>query len=152
MFTNKVFELIKKYEGFSAVPYICPAGYYTIGYGRILSQDEIKNLSNIRTTKEQEEIWLRKKVFYDYLTIFPWIKVFLHPYCWDAILSLVYNIGTYRFKASTLLRKINHKEFSEAGNQFLRWIYVGGKPLKGLIKRREEERALFMEGIKCLMQ
>ncbi len=149
-FTHYALSLIKEFEGFSAKPYICPAGYWTIGYGRLLTEEEIKNKDKIRTTKEAEEEWLFKRLMSDYLFLKKFVRTFLHPYCWDAILSLNYNIGSKRFLASTLLRKINSNRLLEAGEEFSRWVYAGGKKLPGLIRRRQKEREHFLTGVRYL--
>lgn len=152
MFSYKAVELIKEFEGFSKRPYLCPAGYWTIGYGRVLTPEEIAIKDKLITTEEAETIYVIKKLFLDYRIISPFVRRSLHYLSWDAIMSLVYNIGTKRFLASTLLRKINYNQLEEAGDQFLRWIYAGGKVLPGLVKRRKKEREIFLEGVKCLMQ
>ncbi|MCX8041627.1 MAG: lysozyme, partial [Thermodesulfobacteriaceae bacterium] len=76
----------------------------------------------------------------------PLIKVSIHPYMFDALLSFTFNVGVYAFKASTLRRRVNAKEWKEAANQFLRWVYARGRKLPGLVKRRQEERKLFLLG------
>lgn len=61
-----------------------------------------------------------------------------------ALVSFVYNLGEGRLEESTLLRMYRDGNIGGAGNQFLRWHYANGKSLKGLIRRREAERALFL--------
>ena len=60
-----------------------------------------------------------------------------------AILSLVYNIGMGNFRTSTLLRELNAGRIKHASEQFSHWIYVKKQPNKGLMNRREKERAVF---------
>lgn len=150
MLTERCFKLIKKYEGLRLKPYICPAGYWTIGYGKVITKEQAIQLSK-GITKEQAEEWLKQEVYKIFYTIFPWIYVSLHPYCWDAITSFSYNVGCYAFKASSLRKKINRKEFYEASNEFLKWVYGGGRKLRGLEIRRKEERELFLEGVKLTL-
>lgn len=151
MFTERCINLIKKYEGFSPKPYICPAGYVTIGYGQVLGPKEtLHKFKDLRITEKEATEFLYKKVFADYVIIKPWIRVKMHPYMWDAILSFVYNVGTGKFRASTLRRKINSAMFYDAANEFMKWVYAGGKVLKGLVRRRTEEKELFLEGVALL--
>lgn len=61
-----------------------------------------------------------------------------------ALVSFVYNLGEGRLEESTLLRKFRDGNVAGAGQEFLRWTMAGGKHLKGLVRRREAERALFL--------
>ena len=58
---------------------------------------------------------------------------------YDAYISLSYNIGANAFCKSTLVKKLNQGQYTEACNQILRWDKYQGKPLAGLTKRRQEE-------------
>lgn len=63
----------------------------------------------------------------------------------DALVSLVYNIGETAFSNSTLLKKLNAKDYQGAADQFPRWNKGGGQVLKGLVRRRADERDLFLK-------
>jgi lysozyme len=63
----------------------------------------------------------------------------------DALVSLAYNIGTNAFKTSTLVKYLNALDFKAAADEFLKWNRGGGKVMKGLVRRRETERALFLK-------
>ena len=63
----------------------------------------------------------------------------------DALVSLTYNIGSGAFNNSTLLKKLNKGDYQGAADQFLVWNKAGGKVMKGLVRRREAERALFLK-------
>jgi lysozyme len=63
----------------------------------------------------------------------------------DALVSLAYNIGTNAFKTSTLVKYLNALDYKAAADQFLVWNKAGGSVLKGLVRRREAERALFLK-------
>jgi lysozyme len=142
--TKKCVELVKKYEGFRAVPYLCPAGYPTVGYGHVITKGEILQYP---MSKEFAEQLLLQDLIKTEMLIRPMIKVDIHPYMLDALVSFSFNVGAYAFKSSTLRKKLNSGEWYECAEQFLRWIYAGGKKLTGLIKRRQEERELFLEGV-----
>lgn len=61
-----------------------------------------------------------------------------------ALVSWVYNLGENRLEESTLLRKLRDGNVTGAGQEFLRWTYAGGRQMRGLVRRREAERALFL--------
>ena len=72
------------------------------------------------------------------------VKVQLNQNQFDALTSFTFNLGSGNLKRSTLLKKVNAMAFDDAGYEFLKWIYAGGKPLEGLIRRRRAERLLFV--------
>jgi lysozyme len=149
MITEKCFSLIKEFEGKRLKPYLCPAGYWTIGYGHVLVKDEVTAFKD-GITEEQAETLLYEDVYKTYFMIFPLVTVYLHHYCWDALVSFSFNVGVYAFRASSLRKKINRAEFYSAAEEFLKWVFAGGKKLKGLVRRRQQERDLFLEGVKLL--
>jgi len=63
----------------------------------------------------------------------------------DSLVSLVFNIGIGAFQRSTLLKKLNDSDYEGAQAEFARWVYAGGRRLKGLERRREAEAKLFGE-------
>lgn len=151
MFSEQCIRLIKKYEGFSSVPYLCPAGYWTVGYGTVVREEDVEKYKESPITKEQGEILLIENLTKMFKIVRPMLKnVRMETDMWDAIMSFVYNVGTYAFYRSTLRRKLLREEYFEAGDEFRRWVYVGGRKLIGLVRRREEERRLFLEGVKKL--
>ena len=74
------------------------------------------------------------------------VKVPLHQYEYDAFLSLAYNIGEGAFCGSTLVQTLNAGDYAEACAQILRWNKVGGRVVRGLTLRREQEYKLCMKG------
>ena len=73
------------------------------------------------------------------------VKVQLTQNQYNALVSLAYNIGTYAFSKSTLLRKLNVGDYEGAAEQFLRWCYDNGKKVQGLLNRRVLEKELFLK-------
>lgn len=65
-----------------------------------------------------------------------------HPEALCAIADFAYNLGTARYKASTLRRKIDAEDWDGAEEQINRWVFGGGKRLPGLVLRRAAEAAL----------
>ncbi len=131
--------LIKKYEGCRLKAYKCPAGVLTIGYGHtnnvrlddVLTQDEAEKLLDIDIKIKEKEL---NKL----------IKVPVTQNQYDALISFVFNLGVGNLKKSTLLRLLNQKNYKGAAQQFDRWVYAGNKVLAGLVKRRAEEKELFL--------
>jgi lysozyme len=138
-------ELLKESEGRKLKAYLCPVGVWTIGYGDT-GPDVVKGL--VITKEEAEERFEKRLVeFEGYVN--KWVKVVINQNQFDALVSLVYNVGPANFKASTLLRLLNLTHYEGAADQFLRWNKgrVNGKlvVLNGLTIRREKERKLFLE-------
>ena len=143
--SSKGLELIKEFEGFSANAYLCQAKIPTIGYGNTFWQDgrKVRLGEQISKTKALELLeFVANKDFAN--KIFPLIKVEVNQNQFDAMTSLAYNIGVGAFSNSTLLKRVNAKDFIGAGNEFLKWDKSGGKPLLGLTRRRQREKELFL--------
>lgn len=62
----------------------------------------------------------------------------------DALVDFAYNCGTYNLASSTLLRLLNDLDYGGASNEFGKWINSGGHPMKGLERRREADRLVFL--------
>lgn len=67
----------------------------------------------------------------------------LTQYQFDAMVDFAFNVGCGAFQKSTLLRKVNDGDVAGASAEFPKWIYVGRKPNRGLVKRRIDERRMF---------
>lgn len=143
MRTNNI-DTIKEHEGLRLVAYLDSVGVWTIGYGDT-GPDVVKGLT---ITKEEAEKRLRKRLveFEGYINTY--VKVPLKQHQFDALVSLVYNIGPANFKTSTLLKKLNAGDYVGAADQFLVWNKgrVDGKlvVIKGLANRRAKERKQFL--------
>lgn len=138
-------DLIKKYEGLSLKPYRCPAGYPTIGYGLRFYPDgrEVK-MSDEPVSLDKAEAYLR-----DYIirNVIPKIEdLDPTPSQTEALVSLIYNIGWGAFAKSKCYKAIKAKDYGTAFKEW-NWISANGKVLKGLIKRRTEEKYLFFKDI-----
>lgn len=132
-------ELIKKFEGFKATPYICPGGKLTIGYGKVIKEGEYTSI-----TKDQAESLLRSTVSSFERSLQKYVKVPLNQNQYDALVSFIYNVGAGNFSKSTLVKLLNSGDYDGAANEFLKWVKSDGKVLRGLQRRREEEKALFL--------
>ena len=139
--SQKGLDLIKKFEGFSDKEYICPAGKATIGYGHAILASE--SFEEPMTRKEAEDL-LKKDLEPRQKSLNSFLKVNINQNQFDALISLIYNIGTGNFQKSTLLKFVNDRLFDKVPDQFRRWSYVNGKISKGLANRREEEIKLWL--------
>lgn len=135
---NKAGRLIAEFEGFSSTVYRCQAGVPTIGFGHTRGVVDGQTI-----TKEDALRLLMSELSTLQKALASVIHVDVTEGQFVAILSLVYNIGMWKFRTSTLLRELNKENFVNAGNEFARWIYVKKQPNEGLMKRREKEREVF---------
>ena len=137
-------DLAKRFEGFHRVPrvdpgrahpYVCPAGYWTIGYGHLCDP------KHLPITEGEAEGYLAA----DLMTA---LKATLR-YCpvlatepegrLAAIVDFTFNLGAGRLQTSTLRRRINQREWVAAATELRRWVYGGGRVIAGLIRRRDAE-------------
>jgi lysozyme len=140
-------ELCKKWEGFSAKPYICPAGYPTIGYGTVYKPNGTKvTLSDSPISQETAEAWLRQEITHNYMAgVLKASPILLqNTQLLAAITDFAYNLGTARYRASTLKRRVDANDLEGCAIELRKWVYGGGKKLRGLVLRREDEIALFV--------
>ena len=135
-------NLIKRFEGFSKTVYICPAGYPTIGYGHVVLDQEIQSFAE-GMSEEQATDLLRQDVAIAEHAVVRHINVPLSDGQFDALVSFTFNLGSGALQRSTLRRKLNRLEYKLAANEFSRWVWAGGKRLKGLVRRRQAEAELF---------
>jgi lysozyme len=137
-------ELIKKYEGFRSIAYLCPANVWTIGYGntRYVNGNKVKKGDKI--TEEEAQQLLDYFVVSFAQGLKKAVKVELNQHQFNALLSFVYNIGLNKFMSSTMCKLINENKLDEAANEFDKWNKSNGVVLNGLVKRREEEKKLFL--------
>lgn len=134
--TDEGLEIIMHHEGFVPEVYLCPAAIPTIGYGHVVLPHE--NFDE-GITKEQGMEILRNDVEIAERAVARLIKVPLEDEQFDALVSFTFNLGSGSLQTSTLRQKVNRQEHDLAPDQFRRWVYAGGRKLKGLVRRREDE-------------
>ncbi|MDX1251135.1 MAG: lysozyme [Gammaproteobacteria bacterium] len=138
-------NLAKRFEGFHRVPksdplrrahpYICPAGFWTVGYGHLCDP------MHPPITETEAEAYLAHDLqsalaatlrYCPVLATEPETRL-------AAIVDFTFNLGAGRLQASTLRRRINQRDWVAVANELRRWIYGGGKVLPGLVARRDAE-------------
>jgi lysozyme len=135
-------NLIKEFESFEPHPYVCPAGKLTIGYGHVIKPDE--QFDDL--TEQEASSLLAKDLTPREEAVHRQVHVKLSQPQFDALVSFVYNVGEGAFAMSTLLHKLNNRDYLGAAGEFRRWKYGGGKELPGLVRRRRREEELFLSG------
>jgi lysozyme len=145
--SKQCFELIKKYEGYSGIAYLCPSKVPTIGWGSTMydNGDPVKIGDVISKARAEDLLNYEVRHFSDKINR---LELGLNQNQFDAIVSLVYNIGIHAFRKSTILRLISQNPNSlDIAVQFGRWVYGGGKMLPGLVKRRADEMEMYYKPI-----
>lgn len=137
-------ELCRHFEGFRSKPYICPAGYPTIGYGTVFKPDGTRvTMEDSPITKQVAEDWLIQELRNNYIAgVLKASPILIsYPEALGAIGDFAYNLGVPRYRSSTLRRKINAGDWAAAKEQLMRWTKAGGRELPGLVRRRKAEAA-----------
>ena len=149
-------DMIKHHEGVRYKPYRCPARLWTVGVGHVLYPDQgrlpLDQRDAFPLKAEDNRVFSGAEVdgilsadlirFEAGITkLFP---VVLTPGQNDALVSFGFNLGLGGVQRSTLRQKVLRGEIEEAADEFLKFTRGGGKILPGLVKRRQDERALFL--------
>lgn len=138
-------NLIKSFEGFRTKAYDDGVGVWTIGYGTIKYPNGVRVKKGDTCTAQQAEEYLKNDLVKFENAINRLVKVSLTQNQFDALASFTYNLGETNLSSSTLLRKLNAKDYLGAANEFPKWNKAGGRVLPGLVKRRDSERGLFLK-------
>ena len=141
--TQNGINLIKRFEGFEPEIYIDAAGYPTIGYGHLLLPGEAELFKN-GISEAAGEALLIKDVLRTEQAVLRLIKVPLTDGQFDALVSFTFNLGSGALQRSTLRRKVNRQEHHEVPHQLMRWVWAGGRKLRGLVRRRKAEVDIYI--------
>lgn len=138
--SQKGIELVAKYEGCRLTAYKCPAGVWTIGYGHTEGVKEGDTLPSEEAAKELLGKDLKKYANYVNACVQKgMIKFPLNQNQFDALTSFTYNCGN-----GNLQKLVSGRDAATIADKLPLYNKGGGKVLKGLVRRREEERALFL--------
>lgn len=133
-------DLIKSFEGFRSVAYLCPANVLTIGYG---------HTKTVKIGQKITELQAEKLLLDDLATAENYVnslKLNINQNQFDALVSFVFNCGSGNFAKSTLLKMIRVNPNSDNIRfEFSRWNKGGGKVLGGLTRRRKAESDLYFK-------
>ncbi len=139
--TEDGLRLIRRFEGFSALPYLCPAGYLTVGYGHLVRNPQAFKQP---ITEDEATEMLVVDIETTARAVLRLISVSLTDGQFDALVSFTFNLGAGALQRSTLRRKVNREDHDDVPTEFAKWIWAGGKKQKGLIRRREAEAVLYI--------
>jgi lysozyme len=131
--------LARPFEGLRLAPYICPAGYPTIGYGTVWKPDGTRvTMQDAPITRETAEAWLLHEMRHTYVAgvLRATPNLIEHPPILGALGDFAYNTGVPRYRASTLRKRAAAEDWPGAIEQLGRWVYGGGRKLPGLVRRR----------------
>lgn len=137
--------LCRRFEGFRAKPYICPAGYPTIGYGTVWKPDGTQvTMADAPVSVELANKWLVSELRNNYMAgvLKASPRLIANPRALAAMTDFAYNLGVARYRASTLRKRVNEDDFEGAKVELQKWVRGGGKVLPGLVRRRQAEAAL----------
>ena len=137
-------ELAKRFEGLHRVPkndpgrahpYVCPAGYHTIGFGHLCKPDHppiTEAEAEVHLAQDPMTALTATLRYCPVLTAEPEGRL-------AAIADFIFNFGAGRLQTSTLRRRINQRDWPNAAQGLRRWVYGGGNVLPGLVARRKAE-------------
>lgn len=142
-------DLIRSFEGLFLEAYLCPAGVWTIGYGHtgISHNDGTVRRGRILADEHEAEQLLRL----DLQTVADGLQKLLlsrpreemNDNQFGALVSFAFNLGLGNLSKSTLLQRVNSRDYLGAVAEFPKWNLANKKPLRGLTRRRLSEAALF---------
>ncbi len=138
-------DIIKKYEGFRAKPYLCPSGIPTIGYGNTYypNGNKVKLTDASITEARASELLLAVLGKYE-AAVNRYAQKPINQNQFDALTSFTYNLGMQNLRISTLMKKLNiNPNDPTIKDEFLKWTRSNGVVLAGLKKRRAEEAQLY---------
>jgi len=131
-----------EFEGCKLTAYLCPANIWTIGWGntKIPGKPVTKGMTCTREEADEEFLIDTQD---SQKAVNRLVKVALTQGQFNALVDFVFNLGAGRLKVSTLRKKINAGVWDEIPGELNKWVYGGGRKLKGLVLRRQAESAYF---------
>lgn len=137
-------DLICSFEGKRLTAYDDGVGVWTIGFGTTVYPNGIRVKKGDICTEAQAKAYMTYDLKKFESAVNNAVTVPLNQNQFDALVSLVYNIGTNAFKNSTLVKKLNAGDYRGAADQFDVWVNAGGKRMQGLVNRRAKEKEVFL--------
>jgi lysozyme len=157
MISKKALDMIKHHEGVKLKPYRCPAKLWTVGVGHVIDPNhakipleersylEIPDGWNRLFTMEEVDAILQKDLDRFVAGVLRYCPSSVNNQGWlDSLVSFSFNLGLGTIQRSTLRQKHNRGDYKGAAEEFLKYTKAGGKVLKGLVNRRNDERALYL--------
>ena len=136
-------NFIASQESFRASPYKDIAGNLTIGYGHFIKPGE--KFTVLTEAAAKHLLFLDAETAMNCVNKAVNVKLTQNQF--NALVDFTYNLGCGALNDSTLLKLLNQGEYTQASEQFGRWVYAGGKKIPDLIRRRGLEQKMFDEGM-----
>jgi lysozyme len=154
--STKCLHMIEHHEGVRFKPYQCPAKLWTIGVGHVLYPNQgkmpIDQRGNFPLAQEDNRAFSKDEVNAILRADLARFEKGVATYCpvpltqgqFDALVSFSFNVGLGTLQRSTMRQKVIRGDMEGAAEELLKYCMAGGKVLRGLQKRRIDERALFL--------
>lgn len=161
--------MMAHHEGIRLKPYLCPAHMWTLGIGSVLHPEQIK-LPMVRKNgyegplrkdfplgdqyrrkfgkEEVMDLFEKDLVRFERGVIRLCPRVLGNQAAFDALVSLSFNIGLGNLQRSSIRMRLNRGDYLGAAEAFMMWTKAGGRVLPGLLRRRADEKALFLTGFR----
>lgn len=156
--SKQALDMIKHHEGVRLKPYRCPARLWTVGVGHVIVPDHAKTPFDERLNLKLPKEWNRQLTMEEVDAILQAdLKRFeagVRKLCpanlsqsrLDALVSFSFNVGLGNLQRSSIRMRHNRGDFAGAADEFMKWTKAAGKVLPGLVKRRTDERNLYLKG------
>jgi lysozyme len=141
--TEEGLALIRRFEGFRAGAYRCPAGVWTIGYGHTAAAGPPEVKPGMRVSEAGARAILARDVERFAAEVRAALTREITPAQFSALVSFAYNVGASAFRRSSVLRAVNTGDFAAVPERLKLWVKADGRVLPGLVRRREAEAVLF---------
>ena len=139
--------MLKHHEGVRCKPYRDCVGLWTVGVGHLIGDGKsLPDEWNKTFTMEEVDALLRKDLGRFERGVQKFCPVPLKQGEFDALVSFSFNLGLGVLQRSTLRQKILRGDKTGASEEILKYNKAGGKIVKGLVTRRNDEYQLFLRG------
>lgn len=142
--TEEGLALIRRFEGFRARAYRCPAGVWTIGYGHTTQAGPPRVAAGMEITEAEARDVLARDVARFARAVERALTRELSPQQFSALVSFAFNVGEGAFARSSVLAAVNEGNFAAVPERLNRWVKADGRTLRGLVRRRAAEGELFL--------
>jgi lysozyme len=144
--SDRGLDLIKQFEGLELEAYQDIVGVWTIGYGHTSMAGPPDVVPGMEISEREATQILKRDLDQYESAVKKAVKVNITQNMFDALTSITYNIGVNGMKSSTFSKRLNNKDYIGAAEAMKWWNKAGGEVVTGLVRRRNAEAALFLEG------
>lgn len=144
--SDNCIKMIKHHEGVRLKPYKDPIGLWTVGVGHLIGDGKSLPIEWFRTfTMDEVDELLKKDLAKFERGVLRLCPNHLTQPRFDALVSFAFNVGLGNLQSSTLRQKHNRGDILGAAQEFLKWNKAGGRVLRGLTVRRQDESNLYLQ-------